>query len=63
MVNTISVTLPNGNILDIEYAEALVTQVKQRYNLPDESHVSSELIKAFVEDELRVALRKHDSRA
>lgn len=52
----INVTLSKGSELEIEYSDLLLDQIAKKY-LISKSDVTPEIIRAFVETELRDALR------
>lgn len=44
--------------LEVEYTDELLCQIRARYNMGQDEEVSSELVKLFIEQELRSALQK-----
>lgn len=60
MNHTVHVTLPSG-LFEIEYTDELEAQIRARYFIPDEYVISVEMVKSFIEQELRSAIEKVDN--
>ena len=60
MNHTVHVTLPSG-LFEIEYTDELEAQIRARYFIPDEYVISVEMVKSFIEQELRTAIAKVDN--
>lgn len=60
MNHTVHVMLPSG-LFEIEYTDELEAQIRARYFIPDEYVISVEMVKSFIEQELRSAIAKVDN--
>jgi hypothetical protein len=55
-MHKMSVNLGSGELLEVEYTDELLQQVRARFSLPSDIEIEPALIKLFIEQELRSAL-------
>lgn len=57
-MGTVTIQLAKGGTLEVEYSALLLEQIRARYMIGDNDDIPPELIKTFIEQEMRSALEK-----